>query len=227
MSDAKKHILFTKYLSDHRKMLLEQKIEVTEVKALEPITLPLTDAPIEKEWILVSSPHAIEAVQELIENGWGKDAKWGCVGFRSRDKVAKLGLEPRIKADNAKELVAKLPESGSALYLCGKDRTSTIEDFMGENDWDLAIEETYWTQATHPKVDFNAFDAVVFFSPRNVDSVLRHNDWPADKTAMAIGPTTAQALRDHGIEPTIVPDSPDVLLLIQHFLEYTENGTSK
>lgn len=227
MSSAKKHILFTKFLSDHRKALLEQKIQVTEVKALEPIALPLTEAPELRDWIIVSSPHALESVQELMGNGWGKTAKWGCVGFRSRDKVSDFDIQPVIKADNAKELVTKLPDHGSALYLCGKDRTSTIEDYMGENDWDLSVVETYWTQPTHPKVNFEDFDAVVFFSPRNVDSILRHNSWPNDKIAMAIGPTTAQALRDHGIEPTIVPESPDVLLLIQHYLEYIENGTAK
>lgn len=223
----KRHILYTKHLSEHRKELLEQKVEVTEVKALDPVVLPLADPPAEKEWIIVTSPHALEAVEEFISKGWGNTSKWACVGFRSRDKVQELGLETTIKADNAKELVQRLPNSGVALYLCGKDRTSTIEDFMGENDWDLSIEETYWTQATHPKVDFNLYDAVVFFSPRNVDSVLRHNDWPKEQVALAIGPTTAQALRDHQIEPSIIPDSPDVLLLTQQYLDTLDNGTTE
>ncbi|KAB2807065.1 uroporphyrinogen-III synthase [Phaeocystidibacter luteus] len=224
---GKPHILYTKVLSDHRRSLLEQMVEVSEVIALDPVTLPIADMPEVEEWVIVTSPHALESAQEYIQRGWGKDARWAAVGFRAKDKLEELGIEAEIKADNARALVDRLPKVGSALYLCGKDRTSTIEDFMGSYEWDLEILETYWTQPTHPQVDFNQYDAVVFFSPRNVSSVLKHNDWPSHKPAIAIGPTTAQALRDHGIEPMIVPDSPDVLLLTQQYLEQIENGTTE
>lgn len=221
------HLLFTKSLSEHRRKLLEQKVQVTEVMALDPVMLPLIEAPEQREWAIVSSPHALESIRELLENGWGREMKWACVGFRSRDVLTDLGIDAVIKADNAAELVQRLPSEGSALFLCGKDRTPTIENYMNENNWDLHLIETYWTQATHPHVDFTKYDAVVFFSPRNVDSMLRHNDWPENGVAIAIGPTTARALRERNIEPAIVPDKPDVLLLTQLYLENSNYGSSK
>lgn len=223
----KPRILYTKPLSEHRRQLLEQMVDVTEVKALDPVLLPIIEMPEAPEWILATSPHALVAIREHIENGWGKNARWATVGFRSRDMLEELGLHAEIKADHAQDLIKRLPNAGTALYLCGKDRTNTIENFMHTNEWQLEVLETYWTQATHPQVDFNEYDGVVFFSPRNVDSVLRHNEWPSNGFAMAIGPTTAKALTDQGIEPQIIPDSPDVLLLTQQFLEIQKNGSSK
>lgn len=223
----KKHILYTKPLSDHRRDLLEQMVEVTEMKALDPVVLPIAERPEEREWVLVTSPHALETMKEYIEQGWGAKSKWACVGFRSRDKAAELGIEVEIKADNAKALTGRLPKEGEAIYLCGKDRTPTIEDFMGTHNWELTILETYWTQPTHPHVDFTLYDAVAFFSPRNVESMLRHNPWPADKPALAIGPTTAAKLVEHGIQPLVVPETPDVLLMTQHYLEIQSNGSTE
>ncbi len=222
---SKKHILFTKVLSEHRRDLLLQMIDVSEVKALEPVPLPQVEQPEESDWVLITSPYALITMKQYIESGWGANSRWACVGFRSREKAAELGIHVEIKADSAKELVKRLPSSGNATYLCGKDRTPTIEDFMGKNDWELNILETYWTQPTHPQVNFKDYDAVAFFSPRNVKSMLKHNSWPARVNALAIGPTTAEELVNNNIQPTAVASYPDVLLLTQQFLETQENGT--
>lgn len=223
----KPHILFTKVLSEHRKTLLEQMVRVSEVNALDPVQLPIIEMPEAPEWIIITSPHAIESVRTHLENGWGKDAKWATVGFRAGDKVSELGISPTLRAEHARALTERLPESGTALYLCGKDRTSYIEDYMSSHDWEWQTLETYWTQATHPQVDLNEYDAVAFFSPKNADSVLRLNEWPENGFAMAIGPTTANALRERGIEPKVVPSSPDVLLMTQQFLEIHRNGSTE
>lgn len=228
MSANQQRILFTKPLSEHRKALLEQMVEVTEVKALEPVLLPISELPEPKEWIIVTSPNALESIRTLLQQGWGKDSKWATVGFRSHEKIGEFGIPTTIKANHGKDLVSKLPESGSAQYLCGKDRTPAVENYLSANDWDFETIETYWTQATHPQVNFDNFDAVCFFSPRNVTSVLRHNEWPESGTdALAIGPTTAEALEKEGITPLVVPDTPDVLLLTQHYLELKAHGSSK
>lgn len=221
-------ILFTKPLSDHRRTLLDQMVEVSEIRALEPVLLPVSELPETADWVFVTSPHALESVRKLLANGWGRKAKWATVGFRSQEKIADFGFEVMIKAHHAKQLVSRLPKMGSAIYLCGKDRTPTIENYLSENDWDFTVVETYWTQATHPQVDLSAFDAVAFFSPRNVDSVLRHNAWPNEGVkALAIGPTTGQALINKGIEPEVISEVPDVLLMTQQFLEIRSNDSSK
>lgn len=224
---TKPHILYTKPLSDHRQALLEQMVDVSLVKALDPVMLPVSDMPEAAEWIIVTSPHALTSVREAIEHGWGANSKWACVGFRAQDLFEEMGIQATIKEGNAKALIKRLPKSGSAIYLCGKDRTPSIEDFMGNHDWELTILETYWTQATHPHIDFSQYDAVVFFSPRNVLSVLKHNHWVDGVAPLAIGPTTAEAMRKEGIEPLIVPESADVLLLTQQYLEYLQNGTTE
>lgn len=224
----KPKVLFTKPLSDHRRTLLEQMVDVTEVKALDPVLLPVSEMPEPAEWIIVTSPNALESVRDYLNQGWGKDAKWATVGFRAQEKIAEFGLETTIKANHAEDLISRLPACGTAQYLCGKDRTPAVENYLSENDWEFDIIETYWTQFTHPKVDFTEYDAVAFFSPRNVDSMLRHNHWPESGiVALAIGKTTAAALHNSGIEPLVTPDVPDVLLMTQQYLQILADGSTK
>lgn len=225
--DKKPHILYTRQIGDDKKKLIDPLVKWTEIKALEPVPIPVPEPPQPEEWAIVSSPNALTSIRKYMDKGWGAKAKWAVIGYRAAELLLGMGITPALRADNAGELVRVMPAKGKAVFLCGKDRTPTIEEYLDKSEWNYFALETYWTQPTYPHVNLRDFDVVAFFSPRNVESILRHNVWPEGVIAMAVGQTTAQALRDRGIQPLWVARRPDVLYMTQEFLEKLSHGTTK
>lgn len=67
------------------------------------------------------------------------------------------------------------------------------------------------------RLDSLEVDWIAFTSPRGVHTFLSQiADFDATSVALAaIGPTTAEALAEHGLEPTLVPPRPDKELMVE------------
>lgn len=84
------------------------------------------------------------------------------------------------------------------LYICAKKRASKIDEILCENGVDfhmlLAYENTIKAKISAIKAPFKN-SVLIFTSPLNVKAFLKHFSWDKSYKAIAIGKTTAAALK--------------------------------
>lgn len=217
--------LITRPLSEGDDYAIPEGIVPQFVHALQIVSLPNLQLPAPAPMMIVSSPNALYAIEHLLHDGWGSEAQWACVGKRSAKWIKNQGFTLTWFAESAEELCEQLPTNiEHAQLFCGKDRRMVIEQFFAQNRMRLDVHEVYWTQQTFPNVKLDEYDAVFFYSPRNVESMLRGKTWLKGPIAVAIGNTTGDALKEKHVEPIVVAASPSTEEMINAYLKYEQNG---
>jgi len=101
------------------------------------------------------------------------------------------------------ELIIARQSYPSVAFFCGDQRRDELPLVLREQG--ITVEELviYATEPSPAELPFTP-DAVMFFSPSAVDSFFSRNDPGPGVVCIAIGPTTAAALRDHSPDLTII-----------------------
>lgn len=184
------------------------QLQTVDIQLSESINVP---SPAEMDWIVITSKHAVPAI------GWDiVKTPVAVVGEGTSDALRSLGVEPALvaKGPGAKQLAAELAAEGIegknvVCFLSDIARSELIDELQptGAN---LKVITAY-TNKPVTRIDPNLreriaggeMEAVTFASPSSVSAFVNMIgiDLPALSGAamLAIGPTTAESMRQHGL----------------------------
>lgn len=191
--------------------------------------------------MILTSVRAVRSVEQCLT---GMDTQhWAqrpifVVGPKSGRNVRDLLHWPEILGEdcgNAENLVAQMlqvPRKGQKmLFPCGQLKGDVLPEKLVEAGVTLDIITSYITQEnpdlksllakeSHPP------DFMVFFSPSGFKfalPVMRNLGWDLNRIQMvALGPTTAQCIKDHGYSVLTTPSQPTPKELLNSLLKYKD-----
>lgn len=210
--------------------LLERGARVHRLPAIETVYLP---APFDDEistrwahlkWIVFTSKNGVRFFERwLKETGTQRPAsvRVACVGPGTARAAEEAGWTVDLLPDTftgsaLAEAMARSFEPAAALLPRGKRGREELASILHSHGWETLPLIVYDTRAARLRgealaVLASGVDIVVFASPSAVGSFWKQSP-PAAREALRraacvpIGPTTAAALRDLGIDPAIFPE---------------------
>ena len=153
-------------------------------------------------------------------NQYSSSPKWSiaCVGQATADEVLHRGLNVDFIASNSGKptdvanQVANWLAGKSITFVSALKSSNSIIDLLPSSQVDQVA--VYETQVT-PFQLHTSFDVYVFTSPSNLEGFLKVNALPVAVKLIAWGETTAEAMREQGIEPTYILKTSTEQELIQ------------
>jgi uroporphyrinogen-III synthase len=121
--------------------------------------------------------------------------------------------------------IIKKHKNEKFLYPCSNIRKNDIPDFMHSNNIDFTEAVIYKTVAADlSDLAEVKYDCIAFFSPSGISSLfINFPDFKQNNTRIAaFGPTTAQAVRDAGLELDIeapMPNAPSMTGAIELYIQ--------
>jgi uroporphyrinogen-III synthase len=106
-----------------------------------------------------------------------------------------------------------------ALFFCGDQRLDVLPDNLRNNGVELNEVIVYTTLLKPVKLK-EAPEIILFFSPTAVKSFFSMNEISTGTTLIAMGTTTAAALKKYTEHPVIVSPEADKVYVINMALEY-------
>ena len=237
MRQDKRNILVTRPLSG-------QQIEYARILGLEPIVesaldfefpqywdqvLKVINENPKSDWIFTSS-NGVKALKELMDTGLQvrPETQLFAVGSKTRDALQELGLDAKIpRIQDSKHLAELILEEGkidSVIYFHGNLSRDEMTDRLRDEGIEVIEIEVYKTIINSVSLPGVPVSGVLFYSPSAVEGFKQgegfHDDLPP---LFAIGPTTAEAMRqetDQGIE---VADQPDTETLLRTVADHIFN----
>ena len=175
----------------------------------------------EKLNVIFTSAHAVKFV-----SGWLKQKpEWTIYCIRNETRIAVLnwfGPEVTCKfASNALFLSRLMISEGvqKALFFCGDQRLDILPDNLRSNGIDLNELVVYDTRLKPVKLK-EPPEIILFFSPTAVRSFFSMNEISSGTTVMAMGTTTAAALRQYTEHPVIISPEADKTYVFNMALDY-------
>lgn len=198
-------------------------VRVAEVLRYERVPCEIDTG--EFDWIVFTSRRAV-AYSDLPLHGRSKVA---CVGSATAQAVLDQGgtvdlVPDRHDADAlAGAMIAAGPMAGQrVLFPASEQARSTLEERLGAAGA-LVTRMTAYRSVPSDRLDPRASagaDIVVFLAP---SAVAAYEQLGGDLSipALAIGETTAAALREHGVSPRVAPtaDRPGLIEALRDFKE--------
>lgn len=211
------NILLTKKLERDLLDLIQSwgwSYEIIETLKITPVEVK--GIPVKAEAWIVSSRNSFSGVEKYILEA---PPHVYCVGAWVKNEVEKLNAKVSVKSfENMKSLATDLAKENfqSVTYFCGKEHRQELEEGVKNTNTKITKVITHQSEMVFP-VTKKHFDAIFVFSPRSVESLLKHNQF-SDQTLFAcIGSTTAAYLHSRGATNTFVPSYPDSRKLIEEF----------
>ena len=185
----------------------------------------------EFEWIAFTSPNAVRAVREKIEE-YGLDArafsglKVASVGGATADSLSAMGIEPDLVATedpSAAGLGEMFPDYDEALdpinrvFVPRADvATEALTSELVNRGWEIEDVTAFRTVRAAPPpaviregIKAGAYDAVLFSSSSSVRNFVGIAGKPHAATIVAaIGPATAKECEAHGLRVDVLANAP-------------------
>jgi len=185
----------------------------------------------EFEWVAFTSPNAVRAVREKIEE-YGLDArafsglKVASVGGATADSLSAMGIEPDLVATedpSAAGLGELFPEYDAALdpinrvFVPRADvATEALTSELVNRGWEIEDVTAFRTVRAAPPpaviregIKAGAYDAVLFSSSSSVRNFVGIAGKPHSATIVAaIGPATAKECEAHGLRVDVLANAP-------------------
>lgn len=229
MRQHKRSILVTRPLSG-------QQLEFARILGLEPVIEPalefefpdywdtvlkvINDNP-KSDWIFTST-NGVKALEELIKNGLQvrPEVKLFAVGSKTKEAIEDLGLEAKIpRTQDGTHLADLVIEEGkidSVIYFHGNLSRDEMTEKLREKNIEVIEIEVYKTIVRPVSLPVNPVEAVLFYSPSAVKGFNQGQGFDGELPVLfAIGPTTADALREHTDQSVEVADTPDTRVLLK------------
>ncbi len=187
-----------------------EMIETLKITPVEVNEIPKAEA-----WV-VSSRNSIMVLKKLIDQA---PAAIYCVGNWMKEELLKTGTKSEVRSfENMDKLATDLAGErfNSILYFCGKEHRQELEERLKNYLIKIKKVFTHQSQKTFPVIQ-NKFDAVLVFSPRSGESLLKNNSFNNQTIFACIGSTTADYLKSQNIANTFIPSYPDSRNLLEEF----------
>jgi uroporphyrinogen-III synthase len=228
MSDRRITILSTASLPLERIKNIPASVDIQVIPFIEIIQRPGVELmPIisaygsEKLNIVFTSAHAVKFV-----SGWLKQKPdWTMYCIRNETRMAVLnwfGPEVPCKfASNALLLSRLMISEGvrEALFFCGDQRLDILPDNLRNNGVELNELVVYDTRLKPVKMK-EPPDIILFFSPTAVRSFFSMNEISSGTTVIAMGTTTAAAIKQNTEHPVIISPEADKTYVFNMALDY-------
>ena len=165
-------------------------------------------------WIFFSSANGVEYV---VKSGISfKHSKVAAVGPATAQALKRHGIEPDFVGQGGDmnqvgQTFNKHYTERTVLFPCSKRSTNRIQNSVAEKN-DVLIVEVYDTKIAG--VEIAECDIYCLTSPANVEGFLQANGIRKGHY-IAIGESTADALRNHGIDPQVA-GKPSVDFIIEN-----------
>ena len=175
----------------------------------------------EKLNAIFTSAHAVKFV-----SGWLKQKPdWTiyCIRNETRNAVLKyFGTEVACKfSGNALFLSRLMISEGvrKAIFFCGDQRLDILPDNLRSNGIDLSELVVYDTRLKPVKLK-EPPEIILFFSPSAVRSFFMMNEISSGTTVIAMGTTTAAALKEYTEYPVVISPEADKTYVLNMALDY-------
>lgn len=240
MRQDKRNILVTRPLSG-------QQLEYARILGLEPIIEPALDFEFpdywdgvlkvinehpKSDWVFTSA-NGVKALKALIKNGMQvrPEVQIFAVGSKTKEALEALGLEAKVPAtqdgSHLADLIIEEGKINSVIYFHGNLSRGEVSAKLRKQDIEVIEIEVYRTRIKPVSLPRNPVEAVLFYSPSAVEGFRQGQGFEGDLPALfAIGPTTAEALRnetDSGVEIADSPDTKELLKTVADHLFNKEN----
>jgi len=229
MLQHKKNILVTRPLKG-------PEIEYARILGLEPIIKPalefefppywdkvlkvINDNP-KSDWIFTSS-NGVLALKQLVKAGLNvrPETRVFAVGHKTADALAELDIEATVPPMQDSEHLAKLiireGKIDSVIYFHGNLSRTGMTETLREKGIEVIGLEVYKTIINEIHMPGKPVDAIVFYSPSAVEALKRGSGFSSTMPPIfAIGPTTAEAVRQASGRQVYVAEEPDTKILLR------------
>lgn len=219
-----KRILITKELEG-------EQISYARMLGLDPIIEPALEFEFPEYWDhvlkvinehrnagwIVTSHNAVRALEQLMQAGLGvmDDRGIYAVGPKTKQALENIGLKADIPREaNAEGLARHIIEEGetdTAIYFCGNRSRQALKDALEEQGIDVHEIEVYQTELRRIDPPEKTIDGILFYSPSGVEAYEKSvgfGNGEDEAELFAIGPTTADRLRESVDRPVHIADHP-------------------
>jgi uroporphyrinogen-III synthase len=228
MSDRRITILSTATVPLERITNIPASVDIRVIPFIEIVQRPgvelmpvITEYGSEKLNVIFTSAHAVRFV-----SGWLKQKPdWTIYCIRNETRIAVsnwFGSEVPCKfASNALFLSKLMISEGvkNALFFCGDQRLDILPDNLRNNGVELNELIVYETRLKPVKVK-EPPEIILFFSPTAVRSFFSMNEISSGTTVIAMGRTTAAALKQFTEHPVIISPEADKTYVLNMALDY-------
>ena len=172
--------------------------------------------------VVFTSVNAVKAVSDIV---LAADPQWDiyCIGNATMNAVNKQFESATViaVANNATELAKVIIEDGEeeVVFFCGDQRLDTLPTTLRENDVEVFEVVVYRTEQT-PKTIAKEYDAILFFSPTGVNSFFSANSVGSGVLLLAIGSTTADAIKKHTNNKVISGETASKESMVDYAIKY-------
>lgn len=173
--------------------------------------------------VVFTSKNAVKEVGQYLK---ARPSSWEiyCVGEGTRAEATKYFGAKSIAAvaQNGNELADIIIEKeniNEVLFFCGNKRWFEFPQKLSEANIDSKEVIVYNTTSVPVPLD-KKYDAIMFFSPSGVESLLSVNEIDPDAVLFAIGNTTARALKNKVPNEIFISDSPLKKQVIDEVIAY-------
>jgi len=195
------------------------------IVAVTPTGSPLADRLTQAgTWLLVS-PNAVQALHQISRGDWMKWSRRAALitqGPSTTAAITKYGLTVTAQANppQAAGLISAALDQpnpgGTTAIICGDQSSGHVAQTLADAGRMVDVVTIYENrtpdQITYP---IRPLHAVVYASPSAVNRMLNANPWLMSIDAVAIGPTTSQALAQAGHKQVFESRTPSDAGLIE------------
>jgi uroporphyrinogen-III synthase len=188
--------------------------------------------------IIFTSRNAVDhlfSICEELKIEMPADMKYFCISEQTANYLQKYIVIRKRKIftghRTAQDLIEILKKHKNEKYLfpCSDIRKDDIPNFLSENDFQWSEAIIYRTVASDlSDLEDVYYDILAFFSPSGIHSLFTNfPDFKQKNTRIAaFGPTTAKAVRDHGLTLDIeapLPNAPSMTGAIELYIKKANN----
>lgn len=173
-------------------------------------------------WIFTSK-NAVQyflLLKDFIPNY--KKKQFYAVGNKTAEALINEGIAVRFPAKEYAQQLAEMivhENIQSALFWCGNLRREVLPDYLKAKNI-LLKELVVYDTIPQPKKITAHYDAIAFLSSSAVESFFSANMVSATTPLFAIGETTLQTLKKYTSTNIIIPEKPEVNLLLQQIQKH-------
>lgn len=237
MRQNKRKILITRPLSG-------QQLEYARILGLEPVIEPalefqfpeywdgvlkVINSHLRSDWVFTSA-NGVKALEEMMQNGLQvrPEVQLFAVGAKTKEALEGLGLEakiPRIQdGAHLADLIIAEGKIDSVIYFHGNLSRDDMTNKLRDKGIEVVEVEVYKTIIRPVSLPTNPVEAVLFYSPSAVEGFRQGQGFDGELPQLfAIGPTTAEALREHTGQGIEVADTPDTKVMLKTVADYLFN----
>ncbi len=173
-------------------------------------------------WIFTSK-NAVQyflLLKDLLPNY--KNKQFYAVGNKTAEPLINEGITVRFPAKEYAQQLAEMivhENIQSALFWCGNLRREVLPDYLKTKNI-LLKELVVYDTILQPKKITAPYDAIAFLSSSAVESFFSTNTILPTTPLFAIGETTLQTLKKYTSANIVIPEKPEVNLLLQQIQKY-------